>query len=179
MWTEKVTWFSNEEGKKGQIKVGQFADLIVPDRDFFACPQDEIADMTSDLTIVGGRVVYGGGDFSAYDTSALPPAMAAWSPARTFGGYMGLEVRRPRRHGQACGLRLQQPLRHPRPCARGCGHAQPAGLGSERLLGGFGLCLLGRLRTLHAPRLPVVSCSPKRKRGPTRGRASDIFEVLP
>lgn len=87
MWTEKVTWFSNEEGKKGQIKVGQFADLIVPDRDFFACPQDEIADMTSDLTIVGGRVVYGGGDFSAYDTSALPPAMAAWSPARTFGGY--------------------------------------------------------------------------------------------
>lgn len=40
-----------------------------------------------DLTIVGGRVVYGGGDFSAYDTSALPPAMAAWSPARTFGGY--------------------------------------------------------------------------------------------
>src|SRR4029077_4024073 len=28
MWTEKVTWFSNEEGKKGRIEVGQLADLI-------------------------------------------------------------------------------------------------------------------------------------------------------
>src|SRR5580700_8255950 len=31
MWTENVTWFSNEEGRKGRIEVGQFADLIVPD----------------------------------------------------------------------------------------------------------------------------------------------------
>jgi hypothetical protein len=37
IWTENVTWFCNEEGKKGQIRVGQLADLIVPDRDFFAC----------------------------------------------------------------------------------------------------------------------------------------------
>jgi predicted amidohydrolase YtcJ len=37
MWTENVTWFSNEEGKKGRIEVGQLADLIVPDRDYFAC----------------------------------------------------------------------------------------------------------------------------------------------
>jgi hypothetical protein len=28
MWTENVTWFSNEEGKKGRIEAGQFADLI-------------------------------------------------------------------------------------------------------------------------------------------------------
>ncbi len=39
MWTENVTWFSNEEGKKGRIEVGQFADLIVPDRDYFACAE--------------------------------------------------------------------------------------------------------------------------------------------
>ena len=47
MWTENVTWFSNEEGKKGRIEVGQLADLIVPDRDFFSCAEDEIADTTS------------------------------------------------------------------------------------------------------------------------------------
>ena len=35
MWTENVTWFSNEVGKKGRIEKGQFADLIVPDKDFF------------------------------------------------------------------------------------------------------------------------------------------------
>jgi predicted amidohydrolase YtcJ len=87
MWTEKVTWFSNEEGKKGQIQVGQFADLIVPDRDYFNCPADEIADITSHLTIVGGRVVFAAGDFVQHDDGVLPPAMPDWSPVRTFGGY--------------------------------------------------------------------------------------------
>jgi hypothetical protein len=59
----------------------------VPDRDYFSCAEDEIADTTSDLTIVGGKVVYGAGDFAAYDKGALPPAMPDWSPVRTFGGY--------------------------------------------------------------------------------------------
>ena len=57
MWTENVTWFSNEEGRKGRIAVGQLADLIVADRDYFACPDEEITDMTADLTMVGGRQV--------------------------------------------------------------------------------------------------------------------------
>jgi predicted amidohydrolase YtcJ len=87
MWTENVTWFSNEEGKKGRIEVGQLADLIVPDRDYFSCPEDEIADTASELTIVGGKVVYGAGDFARFDETALPPAMPDWSPVRTFGGY--------------------------------------------------------------------------------------------
>jgi hypothetical protein len=87
MWTENVTWFSNEEGKKGRIEVGQLADLIVPDRDYFNCTEEEIADTASLLTVVGGRVVYASGDFSAFDDSAPPPAMPAWSPVRTYGGY--------------------------------------------------------------------------------------------
>jgi hypothetical protein len=87
MWTENVTWFSNEEGKKGRIQVGQFADLIVPDRDFLSCAESEIADTASDLTVVGGRIVYGAGDFKSLDTSTLPPAMPDWSPVRRFGGY--------------------------------------------------------------------------------------------
>jgi hypothetical protein len=87
MWTGYVTWFSNEEGKKGRIAVGQFADLMVPDRDYFACADDEIADITSNLTMVGGKVVYGAGDFAALDENELPPAMPDWSPVRRFGGY--------------------------------------------------------------------------------------------
>jgi len=87
MWTENVTWFSSEEGKKGQIRVGQLADLIVPDRDFFACAGDEIADTTSDLTVVGGKIVYAAGDFAPLDDTAPPPAMPEWSPVRRFGGY--------------------------------------------------------------------------------------------
>jgi predicted amidohydrolase YtcJ len=87
MWTENVTWFSNEEGKKGRIEVGQFADLLVPDRDFFGCAESEIADITSDLTVVGGRIVFGAGDFKALDDGGPPPAMPDWSPVRNFGGY--------------------------------------------------------------------------------------------
>ncbi|MGV3678639.1 MAG: amidohydrolase [Acidovorax sp.] len=89
MWTENVTWFSNEEGKKGRIEVGQLADLVVPDRDFFACPESDIADTTALLTVVGGKVVYGVGEFAAHDGAAPPPAMPDWSPVRTFGGYAG------------------------------------------------------------------------------------------
>jgi len=87
MWTENVTWFSNEEGKKGRIQVGQLADLIVPDRDYLSCPDNEIADTTCDLTIVGGRAVYAAGDFAEYDDGGPPPAMPDWSPVRAFGGY--------------------------------------------------------------------------------------------
>jgi predicted amidohydrolase YtcJ len=87
MWTENVTWFSNEEGKKGRIQAGQFADLMVPDRDYFACAEDEISNITSELTMVGGKIVYGAGDFAALDNTDLPPAMPDWSPVRTFGGY--------------------------------------------------------------------------------------------
>ncbi len=89
MWTEKVTWFTDEEGKKGQIKAGQLADLMVPDRDFFACAEDEITHTTSLLTIVGGKIVWGTGEFAKLDDAALPPAMPDWSPVRVFGGYAG------------------------------------------------------------------------------------------
>jgi len=87
MWTENVTWFSNEQGKKGRIAEGQLADLIVPDRDFFSCSEDEIAGTSSLLTMVGGKFVYGAGDFAALDDSPPPPAMPDWSPVRRYGGY--------------------------------------------------------------------------------------------
>ncbi|OWQ88451.1 amidohydrolase [Roseateles aquatilis] len=87
MWTERVTWFSNEQGVKGQIAAGQLADLIVPDRDFFGCPESEIADMSALLTMVGGKVVWGAGEFGDLDDAAPPPAMPDWSPVRRYGGY--------------------------------------------------------------------------------------------
>jgi Amidohydrolase family len=101
MWTENVTWFSNEEGKKGRIQVGQLADLIVPDRDYFSCPEADIADTTADLTIVGGKVVYGAGDFADLDDGGPPPAMPDWSPVRTFGGYAAWDDPSSAGHGAA------------------------------------------------------------------------------
>ena len=87
MWTDNVAWFSNEVGKKGRIEAGMLADLIVPDRDFFSCAESDIADTTSLLTVVGGKVVFGAEDFARFDEGAPPPAMPDWSPVRRFGGY--------------------------------------------------------------------------------------------
>ena len=86
LWTVANTWFSNEEGKKGRIAVGQLADLIVPDRDFFSCPEDEISYISAELTVVGGRIVHADGDYAGL-APQLPPAMPDWSPVRTFRGY--------------------------------------------------------------------------------------------
>ena len=86
LWTQGVTWFSSEEGKKGQISVGQLADFAVPSRDYFQCPAEEIGNITSDMTVVGGRVVYAAGSFASLDPGA-PPPMPDWSPVRYFGGY--------------------------------------------------------------------------------------------
>ncbi|CAH0340900.1 N-substituted formamide deformylase [Rhizobium sp. CECT 9324] len=87
MLTENVAWFSNEVGCKGRVQVGHFADLVVPDRDFFSCAEQEISFLTSELTMVGGRIVFSAGDFRELDENTLPPAMPDWSPVRTFGGY--------------------------------------------------------------------------------------------
>src|SRR5471032_1167861 len=107
MWTQYVTWFSNEEGKKGQVKVGQLADLIVPSRDYFTCADGEIADMTSDLTIIGGKVVFAAGNFGQLDENPLPPAMPDWSPVRVFGGYAAWQdatlMAARQSHASACG----------------------------------------------------------------------------
>jgi len=87
MWTENVAWFSNEAGKKGRIEVGHLADLIVPDRDYLSCPESEIPEITSHLTVVGGKIVYGAAEFAHLDEATPPPAMPDWSPVRRFGGY--------------------------------------------------------------------------------------------
>jgi predicted amidohydrolase YtcJ len=115
MWTEKVTWFSNEVGKKGQIAVGQLADLIVPDRDFFACAEDDIADTSSLLTVVGGKVVYATGEFASLDDSPPPPAMPDWSPVRKYGGFAAWK------QGGGSGAPLQQVASAACSCARACG----------------------------------------------------------
>jgi predicted amidohydrolase YtcJ len=112
LWTERNAWFSNEEGKKGQIKVGQLADLAVLSADYFGVPESEIADIESVLTVLGGKVVYGGGPFGDL-SPPLPPAMPDWSPVRRFGGYQrradGSMLERHALASAGCG------------CARACG----------------------------------------------------------
>jgi predicted amidohydrolase YtcJ len=86
MWTHENTWFSNEVGKKGQIKVGQLADLALLSDDYFSVPESDIPHLRSVLTVLGGKVVYGEGDFSPLAPD-IPKPMPDWSPVATFGGY--------------------------------------------------------------------------------------------
>lgn len=86
MWTQHVAWFSGEEGRKGQIKQGQLADLAVLSQDFFEIPSDRIRQTESVLTIVGGKPVYGTGNFEGL-AEPPPPPMPDWSPVARFGGY--------------------------------------------------------------------------------------------
>jgi predicted amidohydrolase YtcJ len=86
LWTESNTWFSNEEGKKGAIKVGQLADLAVLSADYMSVADDEIKNLASVLTVLGGNIVHGDGPFRKFAPS-LPPASPDWSPVNDFGGY--------------------------------------------------------------------------------------------
>jgi predicted amidohydrolase YtcJ len=85
LWTEANTWFSNEAGKKGQIKAGQLADLAVLSDDYFSVAESDIVHLRSVLTILGGKVVYAEGDFRTHAPD-LPPPLPDWSPVTTFEG---------------------------------------------------------------------------------------------
>lgn len=86
LWTEKNAWFSSETGKKGTLTVGQLADIAVLSSDFLSIRSEEIRDITSVLTIVGGKIVHADCEL-AHLAPPLPPAMPDWSPVRQFGGY--------------------------------------------------------------------------------------------
>lgn len=83
-WTAAGAWFSREEGRKGVLKPGALADLALLDRDYFSVPAAEIAGITAELTLVGGRVVHATGGLAAEAPAPLP-ALPAWSPVPAFG----------------------------------------------------------------------------------------------
>jgi predicted amidohydrolase YtcJ len=56
--TRKNAYLILQEDNMGAIQPGKLADLIVIDRDYLTVPADQIKDITSMLTMVGGRVVY-------------------------------------------------------------------------------------------------------------------------
>ena len=57
-YTYEGAFASFEEDKKGTIKAGMLADLVLLDRDITTIPPETIRDARVLYTIVGGRVVY-------------------------------------------------------------------------------------------------------------------------
>ncbi len=87
LYTVGSSWFSSEEGKKGSIVPGQLADLATLSADYFSIPEEEIKQLESVLTIVGGKVVYAAAEFSKLAPHELPVS-PDWSPVKKYGGYV-------------------------------------------------------------------------------------------
>src|SRR5262249_26545195 len=85
-YTVGSAWFSGEEDKKGSVEVGKLADLAVLSADYFSVPEEQIKDIESVLTVVGGKVVYGAGGFQRLAPPPLPVS-PGWSPVVMYGGY--------------------------------------------------------------------------------------------
>jgi predicted amidohydrolase YtcJ len=49
------------DDRKGMIKIGYLADIVIVDRDLLKVPEDQIMKTNVDYTIVGGKVVYSSG----------------------------------------------------------------------------------------------------------------------
>jgi len=58
LYTAKAAALAWDEGKKGSIEPGKFADLIVLDRDPLTVPAEELLATKVDMTFVGGKLVW-------------------------------------------------------------------------------------------------------------------------
>ena len=103
LYTQANTWFSNEEGLKGQLVAGQLADFALLSEDYFSVAESRIRQIVSVLTVVNGKVVYADQDFSHLDPP-LPPALPDWSPVNSGSRYWkGLAPAPAARVSTACG----------------------------------------------------------------------------
>ena len=86
LFTQGSAWFSSEQGKKGQLRVGQLADVAVLSADFFTVEEEAIKHLESVLTVVGGRIVHGAEEFDRLGPAPLP-VTPDWSPVVKVPGH--------------------------------------------------------------------------------------------
>jgi predicted amidohydrolase YtcJ len=112
LWTQGSAWFSGEQDVKGTLAPGQYADLAVLSADLMAVAPEEIRRINSVMTMVGGKVVYGEGDFAPL-APPLPPASPSWTPVEAFAtpGMRSATLNASGQHARDC---------HDG-CANGCG----------------------------------------------------------
>ncbi len=86
LYTKGSAWFSNEATTKGSFLPNQLADFAVLSHDFFSVSDEEIKNIYSLMTVVGGKVVHACEQFSQYNPP-LPPVSPDWSPVMHYGTY--------------------------------------------------------------------------------------------
>jgi predicted amidohydrolase YtcJ len=58
MYTVNVAYASFEEDIKGSIEKGKLSDLTILSRDPLIAPPNQMGNISVEMTIIGGRVVY-------------------------------------------------------------------------------------------------------------------------
>lgn len=86
LYTRGSAWFSNEIDKKGSFIEKQLADFAVLSKNYFAVADEEIKDIYSVLTVLGGKVVHASDEFSNINPP-LPEVSPDWSPIKFYGTY--------------------------------------------------------------------------------------------
>ena len=66
-YTLGSAWFSFDDDVRGSLEVGKLADLAVLSEDYLTVPLDEVGDIESVLTLLGGEVVYAAATFAALE----------------------------------------------------------------------------------------------------------------
>ena len=64
MFTKEGSYAACDEEVSGVLKPGMSADLTVQDRDIYALPPEEFFDVTTDMTMVEGEIVYRSAGFA-------------------------------------------------------------------------------------------------------------------
>jgi predicted amidohydrolase YtcJ len=86
LYTRGSAWFSNEVENKGSFQENQLADFAVLSKDFFQVADEEIKDIYSLMTVLGGEIVHAADNFISYNPK-LPPVSPDWSPIKFAGTY--------------------------------------------------------------------------------------------
>jgi predicted amidohydrolase YtcJ len=84
--TSGSAWFSREQNVKGAIEPGKYADFAILSEDYFTVAEENIKNITSVMTVMGGKFVYADAEFKKYSPADLPVS-PDWSPVKRFGGY--------------------------------------------------------------------------------------------
>lgn len=70
IYTQGSAWFAHDDGRRGELAAGQLADLAVLSSDYLSVPTNEIGNIRSLLTMVGGRVVYAAEPYAGFEDSS-------------------------------------------------------------------------------------------------------------
>jgi len=84
IYTQGSASLIGQDNDRGTIKKGCLADLAVLSEDYLSVEQEKIKDISSSLTILDGKIVYGSEIFSNL-APVIPAALPAWSPVNFYG----------------------------------------------------------------------------------------------